>query len=499
MCNMNISAAVGLCVGLVAAPGMAQRVDELWTVNCASCHGARGEGVEGVGSLVGGDVVGGSQRRYFDSIMGTDLVDGEHDFSGKLSKEQLWGVVVYVRELQAGARREREGSPAPDAQGVYRSQHHGYRVETVLEEGLRTPWSVDFLPDGRKLVTNRPGTLQVETEAGRFMEVRGTPRVRNRGQGGLMDVAPHPSYEENGWIYLALSDKLEANDRSPGMTKVVRGRITRGEWSNEQTVFEAEHDDYLPSDIHFGCRLAFQKPEAAGPGSATHYLYFPIGERGFGPHAQDLTRPNGKVHRVWDTGSVPRDNPFVERAQGEAGVYESIWSYGHRNPQGLAFDLDGVLWDTEHGPRGGDEVNVVERGKNYGWPLVSFGINYSGDPLTTPFPDVSAPDAEIAMPSAIWMPSVGACGLDVVRPGVGGEAFPGWRGDLVAGGLSGANVDRFRFEADSSSPGGRRLVEREELLHGVGRVRDVVCGPDGSVYVVLNDPDKVVRLVRAEE
>ncbi|HZW11006.1 MAG TPA: PQQ-dependent sugar dehydrogenase [Phycisphaerales bacterium] len=498
MRGMRTLAAVGLGLCACADPCAAQRVDELWTANCASCHGARGAGGAGVGTLLEGPAVGRSERETFDAIGGGKRAGGDHDFSATLNDEQLWGVTVHLRELQAQARREREGSPAPDDAGVYRAQRHAFRVETVLGEGLRTPWSVDFLPDGRKLVTNRPGTLQVETEGGRLLEVRGTPRVRSRGQGGLMDVAPHPSFAENGWIYLAFSDKLEANDRSPGMTKIVRGRISRGEWTDEQTVFEADHDDYLPSDIHFGCRLVFQESDGAGPGSATHYLYFPIGERGFAEHAQDLTRPNGKVHRLWDTGGVPADNPFVERARADAGVYESIWSYGHRNPQGLAMEAEGVLWDTEHGPRGGDEVNVVERGRNYGWPLVSFGINYDGDPLTTPFPDVSAPGEEIAMPSAIWLPSVGACGLDVVRGGVEGEAFPGWRGDLIAGGLSGANVDRFRFEADASSPGERRLVEREELLHGMGRVRDVVCGPDGSIYVVLNDPDRVVRLVPAE-
>lgn len=489
--------AVGVGLSAISLECAAQRIDELWANNCASCHGDRGQGVGETATLLEGEVVGRSHRAYFDSIRNGHEAEGLEGFAQPMKDAQMWALVVHVRELQARARREREGSPTPDAGGVYRAQHHDFRLETVLAEGLSTPWSVDFLPDGAMLVANRPGTLQMRMPDGRVIEVRGTPQVRHRGQGGLMDVAPHPRYEENGWVYLSFSDKLERDDRSPGMTKIVRGRITRGRWTDEQTVFEADHDDYVPSDIHFGCRLVFVPAGEAGPGGATHYLFFPIGERGMGPHAQDLTRPNGKIHRLWDSGTVPTDNPFVERAQAEPGVYGSIWSYGHRNPQGLAMDADGNLWDSEHGPRGGDEINLVEPGRNYGWPRVSFGINYSGDPLATPFPDVSAPDAEIAMPTAVWLPSVGACGLDVVRGGTGGEAFPRWRNDLVAGGLSGANLDRFRLEPDSSSPGGHRVVEREELLHGMGRVRDVVCGPDGAVYVVLNGPDKVIRLVPA--
>ena len=215
-------------------------------------------------------------------------------------------------------------------------------------------------------------------------------------------------------------------------------------------------------------------------------MYFCIGERGSGAHAQDLARPNGKVHRLFDDGQVPDDNPFV----GNPDAVKSIWSYGHRNPQGLVFDLDGKLWDTEHGPRGGDELNLIQKGGNYGWPIVAFSIDYSGQALTTPWTaDGKAPPpdgATIVMPVDRWLPSIGACGLDVVR----GDSFPAWKGDLVAGGLSGANVDRIRIKDGKS-------VEREELIHGMGRVRDVVTAPDGTIYVVLNDPDHVIRMVPA--
>lgn len=481
----------------LAQSTQAQTVAELWENNCVSCHGADGSGQGDTPTLVSGPVTAHSDRAYFDSVRDGHAFDGRPAFAGELTEQQMWGVVVFLREKQARERLEEQGNPTPTEAGVYEAKHHPFRVEDVVTDGLSTPWSVDFLPDGRMLIANRPGTLMISRE-GSFSTVRGTPEVRHRGQGGLLDVAPHPAFEENGWIYLSYSDKLERNDRSPGMTKVVRGTIRRGNWENEQVVFEADTDDYLPTDLHFGCRLVFEKAAAPGPRDATHYLYFAIGERGRADHAQDLARPNGKVHRLWDNGDVPDDNPFVGRSRTDPGVYASIWSYGHRNPQGLAFDTEGRLWDTEHGPRGGDEINLVQKGRNFGWPLVSFGMNYNGTPFRTPFPDVSAPGQDIAMPSAIWLPSIGACGLDVVRPGSAGEAFPEWRNDLIAGGLSGANVDRFRFAPESDAPGGYRVVERETLLRGMGRVRDVVCGPEGSVYVVLNGPDKVVRLVPAD-
>ena len=262
------------------------------------------------------------------------------------------------------------------------------------------------------------------------------------------------------------------------MTKVVRGRIEGGRWTDEQTIFAADPASYLPTDIHFGCRIAFDPLDSS-------ILYFTIGERGRGERAQDLSLPNGKIHRVHDDGRVPNDNPFV----GREGALATIWSYGHRNPQGLVFDAEGHLWDTEHGPRGGDEVNRIERGANYGWPEVSFGINYNGAPYRTPWP---AAGQGFVMPAFVWLPSVGACGLDVARGGWLGEMFPMWRGDLLAGGLSGQNLDRIRLDAEG------KVVEREELLQGMGRVRDVSVGPDGSVYVVLNGPDRIVRLVRAE-
>jgi aldose sugar dehydrogenase len=488
---------------------------------------------------------------------------------------------VHIRELQAADRRRRVGSISrkPDENGLIWTMHHRYRIQTIIDakdtgpdgKGLSVPWSVEFVPEasvaavgGRMLVANRNGDLRVHSTglagAGGILSapIPGTPKVRNRGQGGLMDLALHPKFVENGWIYLAFSDERVDAGKSLGMTKIVRGKIaTQADgslaWSDPQTIFEARPEHYVPTDLHFGCRIVFDPHDPS-------ILFFSIGERGLMDMAQDLTRPNGKVHRVRDDGAIPlppNGNPFADDASIKAGIYPSIWSFGHRNPQGLVFDLHGQLWDTEHGPRGGDELNAIEMGRNYGWPIVSFGINYNDAPFRSPWPDwdgaaallgklakpstgeggmrlAGANDVErvwkMAWPVDRWLPSVGVCGLTVVdvpgpkvnenaRAGETGKAvfkespgaFGAWEGDLLAGGLSGTSVDRFRVRRmpptipaddhgsavhfDTPSADGWEVVEREEIVHGLGRVRDVVCGPDGTVYVVLNDPDSVIRLV----
>lgn len=468
-----------------AAPAFAQSATQLWQNNCMRCHGENGEGANARSLLDDEWLLGPADRDLFKATKEGIEESGMPAYGETLSDEQVWALVVHVRELRAQDRRRRLGSPRPDAGGVYASQHARFRLEPVIERGLDVPWSVDFLPDaapdghisGGMLVTSRSGAVKLWKGGTLSDPIKGTPEVRNRGQGGMMDVAVHPQYQQNGWIYLSYSDP--SNGGRDGLTRIVRGKVreTRSglAWTDQETIFEARREHYSGGDIHFGSRIVFE-PKADGG----HYVWFCIGERGRMEWAQELGRPNGKVYRLNDDGSVPRDNPFV----GRRDAYEQVWSYGHRNPQGLAFDLDGRLWVTEHGPRGGDELNLIEKGRNYGWPLVSFGINYSDAPFRTPWPPEGS---DIAMPTYVWLPSIAACGLDVMR----GDMFPTWRGDLMAGGLAGQNVDRLRVKDGE-------VVEREEIIHGLGRVRDVVCGPDGSLYVVLNQPDIVVRLVAAD-
>ncbi len=484
-------AAMLLAAAGPASAQRAQRIDQIWANSCASCHGKQGEGAAGTPTLLTRELFGQDHDRPFYDAIRSEKVHAGQAFLKSLEEKEAWGLVVQIRELQARALRKAEGSPKA-ADGVYTSKYAAYKVETVIDSGVEIPWAVDFLPDGRMLVTERPGTLRLHStgKPGGTLSapVTGLPKILHFGQGGLMDVAVHPEFEKNGWIYLGYADAREGSTgrAAPNMTRIIRGHIKdvdgKPTWTDNQDIWKAEDKHYLPSGLHFGNRIVFQK---APPGSkSAYYVYWTIGERGSGAHAQDLTRPNGKVHRLFDDGQLPDDNPFVTKAD----AVKSIWSYGHRNPQGLVFDLAGNLWDTEHGPRGGDELNLIQKGGNYGWPIVAFSINYSGEALTVPWTaDGKTSDgATIIMPVYRWLPSIAACGLDVVR----NDAFPAWKGDLVAGGLAGAVVDRVRVKDG-------KLVETEELLQGMGRVRDVVTAPDGTIYVVLNDPDHIIRIVPA--
>lgn len=481
---------LALVVLVITNSAIAQRagVESLYADNCAKCHGAAGQGGgAGTRTLLTEELFKSEyDRPFFDVIKNGKPDAGMEAFGETLNDAQIWALTGYIRELQYRSLRQRNGSPQPDSAGVYNSQHHRFKIERVIERGLDVPWSVDFLPDGRMLVADRSGAVRIHStgKAGGTLSapIAGTPAVRNRGQGGMMDVAVHPNYAQNGWIYLSFSHSRGGE----GFTKIVRGKISSDErsprWTDEQLIFEAKPEHYSSSDIHFGCRIVFDPKDPS-------IMFFAIGERGRGEHAQDLSRPNGKVYRVKDDGSIPPGNPFADRAD----AYAAIWSYGHRNPQGLAFDLDGNLWDTEHGPRGGDELNLVASARNYGWPLVSFGFNYNGRPLVSPWPKKEVLATEpvstdgIVMPTLRWLPSIAACGLDTNR----GGAFADWKGDLFAGGLAGQTVQRIRIKDN-------KVIEQEELLHDIGRVRDVVCGPDGIVYIVLNDPDSVIRLIPAQ-
>ncbi|MEX0655764.1 MAG: PQQ-dependent sugar dehydrogenase [Phycisphaeraceae bacterium] len=464
-CSVLFFAAVFACLWMPPT-AQAQAVQQIWQNNCVRCHGDRGQGAM-ARSLLRPELTDAEHDpRFFEAIRDGLPDDGMDGYDEALSDEEMWGLVVHIRELQEQGRRRRESPRQPNDEGLVASTHHDYRFERVIEEGLTIPWALTFLPDGRMLIAERAGNLRLYDGEQLSDPVRDTPRVVHAGQGGLLGIALHPDYEQTGWVYLAYTHE---NDGL--MTRVVRGRLDDQRWIDQEVIFEAPQELYLPTRQHFGCRLVFDDEG---------YLYFTIGDRGRGPHAQDLARPNGKVHRLHDDGRVPADNPFVD----ESDAMPSIWSYGHRNPQGLAFDHEtGQLWATEHGPRGGDELNRIQRGGNYGWPEVSHGINYNGTPFETPWHD-----SDFIDPVLRWTPSIAACGLDVVR----GDAFSQWDGDLLTGALAGQVVERLRVRDGE-------VVERERLIERMGRVRDVVCGPDGMVYIALNDPHHIVRLVPVDE
>lgn len=366
--------------------------------------------------------------------------------------------------------------PTIDTTAVHETARHHFRVVTVVDE-LDHPWSMAWLPNGAILVTERPGRLRVVRD-GELAEapVSGLPTVyRNAGQGGVMDVLPHPDFEQNGFLYLTYG-KPNA-DGSEGTTTVVRGRLEGDALVDVVEIFEA--DAWGSNNNHFSGRMVFD---------AEGYLYVSVGDRqvdpdqGFAHPAQDLSNHLGKIVRLHDDGRVPADNPFV----GHPGARPEIWTYGNRNPQGFALDrVTGELWITDHGPRGGDELNRVVRAGNYGWPVVTYGIHYDGRVITD-----ETTRADMVSPDFVWVPSIGTSGLTLYD----GDAFPWWHGDALAGGMVGEQLARVIRE-------GSRAVGEEKLLHGVlGRIRDVRTGPDGLVYLALEGLGRGARspIVRLE-
>jgi glucose/arabinose dehydrogenase len=352
-------------------------------------------------------------------------------------------------------------SASSNAQDVMRSATHDYRLVTVAD-GLMVPWGMAFLPGGDILVTERPGRLRV-IRGGRLLPtpVTGVPAVAAGGQGGLLDVVAHPQFASNRLLYLSYSKP--APDGKRNTTAVVRGRFENDALTAIEQVIEA--NAWSEGQGHFGSRLAFD-----GKG----YLFITIGDRQVLPAgdltkhpAQDLSVHNGKVLRLHDDGKVPADNPFV----GKAGVLPEIWSYGHRNMQGLiVHPTTGDIWLHEHGPQGGDELNRAEAGKNYGWPVVGFGVMYR----TGAAIHAGTMGEGFVAPVHIWVPSIAPSGLAYYT----GAAFPGWKDSLLVGALGGEQLVRLTMD-------GTRVTNVEQLVQRRGRIRDVRQGPDGFVYVAF--------------
>ncbi len=354
---------------------------------------------------------------------------------------------------------------------VFQSGDQKFRIESFAAN-IDSPWAMAFLPNGDMLVTERSGNLRLVKD-GQLMPdvIAGVPDVRAKGQGGLLDLELHPDYQQqgNGWIYFSYSSPVQSGESGSGSnTALMRARLADMKLVDQQLVFKAQ-PNYRKTQ-HYGGRIQFD---------TDGYVYLTVGDRGGRDEVQRLDNYRGKIFRLHADGTVPGDNPFVDTP----GAVAATWSYGHRNPQGFArHSLTGELWAHEHGPRGGDELNIIGRGKNYGWPTITYGRNYTGTKITD---ETQRPGME--QPVIYWVPSIAPSGLSFVD----GDKYPGWSGNLFVGSLKFQKIQRLVLDGDS-------VVHEESLLDGIGRVRAIEQGPDGYLYVAVESPGRILRLMPVE-
>lgn len=349
-------------------------------------------------------------------------------------------------------------SVSPAYSQEYSSGEMRYRAVLVAGD-LDVPWGMAWLPDGSMLVTERDGRL-LQIKGDSRTEVTGLPEIYSSGQGGLMEVVLHPDHTENGWIYLTYSFR---EGGSGGNTALIRGRLEGNSLVDIQELFRSTPN--ARTRHHYGGRIAFDKE---------NFLFLGVGERGTRENAQDKSVSAGSIIRLHDDGEIPEDNPFA----GEEDVHPAIWSYGHRNPQGIAFHPEtSSLFNTEHGPQGGDELNLILPGRNYGWPVITFGKNYDGTVITDETSRVG-----MEQPVHYWVPSIAPGSLMFVTS----DRYPDWKGDALVGSLKFNYVERVIMQGD-------RAEGTEKLLEDIGRVRDVREGPDGYIYVAV-EGDGIYRI-----
>ncbi|MFT7627375.1 MAG: glucose/arabinose dehydrogenase [Ulvibacter sp.] len=336
-----------------------------------------------------------------------------------------------------------------------------YNINTVVDN-LSNPWGMIWLPDGSMLITEKSGDL-IRFINGSKINIKNVPKVYNRGQGGLLDIELHPNYKENGWIYMTYASS-EGSVKG-GNTALIRCKLKDNSLVNIEKLYKAEPN--TTSGQHFGSRIEFDNQG---------FLYFSIGERGERDiNPQDITRDGGKVYRLNDDGGIPNDNPFIDKS----GAKKAIFTYGNRNPQGMAkHPVTGAIWIHEHGPKGGDEVNILKKGANYGWPHISYGVNYSGSKFTE---ETTRPNME--QPIYYWTPSIAPCGMAFVTS----DLYPDWKGHLLVGSLKFGYIELLRLDQN-------KIIGREKIAEDIGRVRNVKIGPDGYIYIAI-EGQGIVKVV----
>lgn len=463
------SQAFGQAFGQPPPPGARQTGPQIYNGACASCHGSNLE-AQAAPSLFSSRLLGLSDKALQDRILNAHPAGTGPDIKSLYSEGQIFQIAAYLRLQKANLSGRPPFVADPDGQ-VIKSAKQDFRI-SVVARGLDTPWAMAFLPDGGLLVTERSGRLRTISREGVLSPepVKGMPKPWVRQDAGFMDVAVHPDYARNGWVYLSYAEVLAGAEippspppgsptnrapSPPSMTVLVRGRIKDNTWVDNQVIYRAPAAVYSASNVHYGSRFLFDR---------RGHVFFSLGERGDMRNAQNLSSPLGKIHRINEDGSIPRDNPFTKTP----GALASIWSYGHRNPQGMALDpVSGLMWEAEHGPTGGDEINIIRKGHNYGWGVTSMGIQPGIEKTSEPGMD---------QPVVYFTPTLAPSGINFDL----NRTSP-WRNNLLVAALLGQEL--LRLDVRNG-----KIIGREVLFNQFGRVRTVVNGPDGRLFVLIQNP-----------
>lgn len=440
-----------------ATAEIVSQVEKNYTTYCASCHG------EKMIAFTDRDWKHGNTDSALLVSINHGWTDSLPKLDSTLTEQDKKELVAYIQTgIRNAAKYIVKGEPTSN---IFKTDSLTIRLDTVLS-GVQVPWSIAFLPSGELLVTERGGKLFLVQQGKEKVEIKGVPEVVAEGQGGLFEVKLDPSYPTNKTVYLSFAKGVKSDSGLVTTTAVVRAEFDGQTLKNVKEIFVAQ--PYQKTRHHYGGRLEFGKDGS---------LFITVGDRGKEFVApQSLQNDAGKVHRIKTDGTVPSDNPYANTS----GSNATVFSYGHRNPQGMAIHpVTGEIWENEHGPRGGDEINVVQQTKNYGWPVSTWGINYDGKVISS---EGAKEGVEQAV--QVWIPSIGPSGMAFVQ----GDKYKGWANTVLSGSL------RFRF-LNISYLEGNKVVKEEAILQNVGRLRDVRMGPDGYVYVAVESPGFVFRLV----
>jgi glucose/arabinose dehydrogenase/cytochrome c553 len=426
---------------------------------CGGCHG------EKMDAFVDRQWKHGNTKEdLFKAIKNGYANEGMPAFDSTFTDKEIRELSDYI--IKGIKNVDRYGATKKPVSNIFKTEELTIRLDTVAK-GMDIPWGMAFLPGDELLVTDRNGKFYKVKKDQSLQPISGVPEVLAKGQGGLMDVVLDPDFASNKFIYLSYSKFKTEEGKVLATTAILKARLEGNELMDQQDIFVAK--PWARTQHHYGSRMQFGKDG---------YLYVAVGERGNEKQNPQEIKGNdlGKIHRIKSDGSIPSDNPFVKTE----GAEPSIFTYGNRNPQGMTIHPQtGAIWENEHGPRGGDEINIIQPGKNYGWPIATYGINYNGKIIS----NISEKEG-ITAPLHYWIPSIGPSGMAFVT----GSRYKGWEGNLLTGSL------RFEY-LNRSVLKNNKVVKEEILFKNIGRLRDVRMAPDGFIYIAVESPGIVYKLV----